>query len=33
MKVYIVVYNFDNSDNLKCKNNFKSIPFLDGNLC
>jgi hypothetical protein len=32
MKVYIVVYNFDNSDNLKCKNNFKSIPFLDAKI-
>ncbi|ORX55513.1 hypothetical protein BCR36DRAFT_347475 [Piromyces finnis] len=28
-KVYIVSYSFDNSDNLKCKSNFKSVPFLD----
>ncbi|OUM68293.1 hypothetical protein PIROE2DRAFT_58171 [Piromyces sp. E2] len=28
-KIYIVSYTFDNSDNLKCKNNFKSVPFLD----
>ncbi|ORX82715.1 hypothetical protein BCR32DRAFT_267433 [Anaeromyces robustus] len=28
-KIYIVIYNLDKSDNLTCKSNFKSVPFLD----